>query len=330
MISKTLKLGIVGSGAIVEKFIDASKLIDNIELYGFYSRSIEKAVNFQNKYNFKNIYTDLDLMCKDKDLDAVYIASPNALHYEQTIKFLKNKKHVLCEKAFASNSKEVQDMIKVANYNNVVLMEAMRLIYTPNFLQVKKNLNKIGTVRRYFGSYCQYSSRYDKYKEGTILNAFKKELSNGSLMDIGVYTLAPLINLFGKPKNTLSNSFKLSTGVDGQGSVILDYETFDAILIYSKISNSHLPSEIQGEKGSIIIDKINSFSNVKIIYNNGDIEDLTLPQEENDMYYELSEFVNLITSNNIQNTSLDNSLKVMEVMDQIRKDIYLVYTADKL
>ncbi|WP_341467137.1 hypothetical protein [Clostridium septicum] len=86
-------------------------------------------------------------------------------------------------------------MIKVAKENNVVLMEAMKTTLFPNFKIIKDNLYKIGKVRRYFASFCQYSSRYDKYKSGEILNAFKPELSNGSLMDIGVYCIAPMVNL---------------------------------------------------------------------------------------------------------------------------------------
>lgn len=119
--------------------------------------------------------------------------------------------------------------------------------------------------------------------------------------------------------------------------MILDYDYMDAVVMHSKISNSKIPSEIQGEKGSIIIDKINAFIDVKIIYNNGDIEDLTLPQVENDMYYELLEFINLVILANSQTeesvkysslNTLKNSLSLMEVIDDIRKYINWVYPSD--
>ena len=272
-------------------------------------------------------------MSKDENLDAIYIASPNAIHHDQAILFLQNKKHVLCEKAFASNYKEALNMINTAKENNVVIMEAMRITVTPNFKILKDNLHKIGEIRRCFASFCQYSSRYDKYKEGTILNAFKKELSNGALMDIGVYCLAPIINLFGPPNNIKSNTFLLSTGVDGQGSAILDYGTMDAVLIYSKIANSYIPSEIQGEKGSIIIDKMNNFENIKIVYRDGTVEDIGVKQHENNMYYEIEEFVKLVElshSNAVYSSfnTLENTLNTMLTMDKIRQDLNIVFPAD--
>ena len=136
----------------------------------------------------------------------------------------------------ASNELEVKAMIDAAKKNNVLLMEAMRLTVLPNFLKVKENLHKIGKVRRYFASYCQYSSRYDKYKEGIVLNAFKRELSNGSLMDIGVYCIHPMINLFGMPNKIVSESMLLESGVDGQGSALFSYEGASGVVMYSKIS----------------------------------------------------------------------------------------------
>lgn len=138
-----------------------------------------------------------------------------------------------------------------------------------------------------FCEFYQDSSRYDKYKKGTILNAFKRELSNRSLIDIGVYCLAPIINLFSPPNSIKCNAFLLNTGVDGQGSAILDYWTMDTVVIYSKIANSYIPYKIQGENGSIIIDKINNFENVKIIYRDGSVEDIGVKHSENNMYYKI-------------------------------------------
>ncbi len=101
-------------------------------------------------------------MAASDDLDAVYIASPNSFHAEQAILFLQNGKHVLCEKPMAANSSEVKRMIQAAKDHHVFLMEAMKSTLLPNFEVIQDHLHKIGPVRRYFSSYCQYSSRYDK------------------------------------------------------------------------------------------------------------------------------------------------------------------------
>lgn len=324
-----IRFGIIGTGKIVERFLDIALTHENFELVAMYSRSIEKAEEFGKKYGATEFFDDLNEFAKSKDIDAVYIASPNSLHSYQAILCLENKKHVLCEKPMASNELEVKAMIDAAKKNNVLLMEAMRLTVLPNFLKVKENLHKIGKVRRYFASYCQYSSRYDKYKEGIVLNAFKRELSNGSLMDIGVYCIHPMINLFGMPNKIVSESMLLESGVDGQGSALFSYEGASGVVMYSKISDSKLPLEIQGEEGTIIIDSI-LFKNAKIVYRDGREEIISVDQKENDMYYEIDEFIDVINRNETESkkNSYENSLMAIQAMDEIRMQIGLEYPAD--
>ncbi|AGX44158.1 Gfo/Idh/MocA family protein [Clostridium saccharobutylicum] len=330
MRNEKIRFGIIGTSKITDEFLKASKKVKDFNLNAIYSRKEETAKEFALKYEVKNIFTNIEEMAKSDLIDAVYIASPNAFHYEQAKIFLSNKKHVFCEKSMASNSKEIAEMIDIAKKNNVLLMEGMKTTLMPNFLRIKENLYKIGKIRRYFASYCQYSSRYDKYKEGIVLNAFKRELSNGATMDIGVYCIYPMICLFGLPKEIKANNFMLESGVDGQGSAILKYDDMDGIIIYSKIANSYLPSEIQGEDGSIIIDNIHNMSNITIKYRDGKSEVISTEQVEENMMYEIEEFVNLINTNLFESkiNSYENSLNTSKVMEEIRKQMGLVYPAD--
>ena len=242
---------------------------------------------------------------------------------------IENNKHVLCEKPMASNLREVKKMISLAEEKGVLLMEAMRITVLPNFLRVKENLHKIGKIRRYFASYCQYSSRYDKYKEGIILNAFKRELSNGALMDIGVYCIHPMIALLGKPNGIVSQAVFLENGIDGQGTAMASYGDAGGLIMYSKISDSKLPLEIQGEDGTILIDGI-LFKSAKIVYRDGREEVISIRQREDDMYYELDEFIKVINSNEVDSmkNSHKNSLMAIELMDKIRSQIGLEFPAD--
>lgn len=326
-----IRVGVVGTNNITDWFLSGAKDVEGFKLVAVYSRSESKAREYANKYGVKDIFTDLEEMAKSDLIDAVYIATPNSLHSEQSILFLENKKHVLCEKAFGSNLKEVEAMIKSAKENKVLLMEAMKTTMLPNFQVVKENLHRIGKVRKCSASFCQYSSRYDKYKNGEVLNAFKPELSNGALMDIGVYCIEPIINLFGKPKSIKANGLMLESGVDGSGSIILDYEDMDGVVMFSKISNSYLPSEIQGEDGSIIIEKINTFSKVKLILKNGEEIDLSKQQVDDDMYYEAKEFISLIQNKELESkvNTFETSINTIAVMDEARRQIGLVYPADK-
>lgn len=325
-----VRFGIIGTNWITERFIQAAQETDQFSLTAIYSRTEEKGAEFAAKYNHPTVFTGLTQMLQSDLIDAVYIASPNSFHAEQAILCMKHGKHVLCEKPMASNSRELREMIAVARENNVLLMEALKSTLMPNFTIIQENLFKIGQVRRYFASYCQYSSRYDAYKEGTVLNAFNPEFSNGSLMDLGIYCLYPMVALFGKPHTVKAVGIMLGSGVDGEGSINMLYPEMDAVVLHSKITDSYVPAEIQGELGTMVIDKINQPYDVKIHYRDGNIEDLTRPQMHEPMYYEIREFIQLIQQGARDSlvNSLECSLAVAEVMEEARKQIGLVYKAD--
>ena len=230
-------------------------------------------------------------------------------------------------------------MIAASKQYQVTLMEAMKPTLTPNFLSVQENLKRIGTVRRYFSCYCQYSSRYDKFKEGIVLNAFKPELSNGAIMDIGVYTIYPMVVLFGRPKKIDASGIVLSSGADGQGAVNFEYDGMNATVLYSKIANSSLPTEIQGEEGNILLDRINIIGKVtytpRLAATSGkgpipEPQDISRVTDKDEYYYEVAEFINLIQSGKRESTinSHEHSLITLEIIDEIRRQLGIVYPAD--
>ncbi|MBU8908907.1 Gfo/Idh/MocA family protein [Desertibacillus haloalkaliphilus] len=326
-----IRFGVIGTNWITEKFIQAATEVEGFTLSAVYSRTDEQAKRFAAKFSVEATFTDLKSFVESDEIDAVYIASPNSFHAEQAILCMEHGKHVLCEKPMASNSKEVNDMIYTAKQNNVLLMEALKTTLLPNFKTIQENINRIGKIRRYVASYCQYSSRYDAYKEGKILNAFNPAFSNGSLMDIGVYCVYPLVVLFGKPDTVKANGIVLESGVDGEGSMTLKYSEKDAVISYSKITNSSLPSEIQGEKGNIIIDKIHTPEKVDIKFNDGSVEDITREQEKPSMYYEVKEFIDLIKNGELESqvNTYKNSLVASEIIEDARKQMGIVYPADR-
>lgn len=326
----TIRFGVVGTNWITDRFVQAGLENEEFLLTAVYSRTEEKGRAFAAKYAGAAIYTDLEEMVSSGEVDAIYIASPNSMHAEQALVCMNHGKHVICEKPAASNSTELRAMIEAANSNDVLLMEAMKSTFMPNFGVIRDNLYKLGQVRRYFASYCQYSSRYDAYRQGTVLNAFNPEYSNGSLMDLGIYCLYPLVALFGKPDSIKATGIMLSSGVDGEGSMVMRYADMDAVVMHSKITDSYLPAEIQGENGTMVIDKINQPYQVKIHYRDGTVEELTLPQVFEAMYYEVQEFIHLLRNGHRESNtnSHANSLAVAEVMEEARAQIGLRYASD--
>lgn len=327
-----IRFGVIGTNWITDAFLQAAKHVEDFQLTAVYSRTEEKGALFAKNHGVDVVFTNIEEMAASDHIDAVYIASPNAFHAEQAMMFLNAKKHVLCEKPLASNYNEVNIMIEVAKKNNVLLMEAVKGTLMPGFFELRNNLHKIGKIRRFLASFCKYSSRYDSYREGTILNAFKPELSNGSLMDLGIYCIYPVVALYGEPKKILANAVMLDSGVDGGGSLILQYDDFEAVLMHSKISDSYIQSEIQGEDGTMIIEGISEPEQLSIRYRGQDSEEINIQTEFPPMYYEVKEFISLIQAGKTESSinSYQNSLITAKIMEEARKQINLEYPADRL
>lgn len=336
---KKIRFGVVGTNNITDWVIAGGKQDERFELAAVCSRTQERADEFAAKHGIPHTFTSLEEMASSPLIDAVYIATPNYVHAEQSILCMNHGKHVLCEKPFASNAKEVRLMIEAARKNKVTLMEAMISTLNPNFTIAKEKMKDLGTIRRYFASYCQYSSRYDKFKEGIILNAFKPELSNGAVMDIGIYTIYPMVALFGKPQKIEAQGIVLHTGADGQGAVNFQYEGMNATVLYSKIANSALPTEIEGEAGNLLLDKIHITRQVDYIprqvtaqgkEQDNHLQSIGVPLDKSEYYYEIAEFINLIEQGKQESAvnSWENSLTTLEIIDEIRRQLDVRYPAD--
>lgn len=336
-----IRFGVIGTNFITDWVIAGAKQDERFELVAVCSRTQERANEFAAKYDIPYTFTSLEEMAASPLIDAVYIATPNYLHASQSILCMKHGKHVLCEKPMASNAYEVKQMIAASRQYGVTLMEAMKPTLTPNFRVLREALPKAGVIRRYFASYCQYSSRYDKFKEGIVLNAFKPELSNGAMMDIGVYTVYPMVVLFGRPNKISASGVVLSTGTDGQGDVNFEYEGMNATVLYSKIANSSLPTEIEGEDGNFMLDKINQINRVtwqaRPVASSGKgpltpVEDISAVTDKDEYYYEVAEFINLVQAGKLESevNSHENSLITIEIIDEVRRQLGVSFLADHI
>lgn len=319
----------VGSNFIVDWFLEEALKRDDLVYQAAYSRSEKKAQDLQKKYGCKKTYTNLELMAQDEEIDFVYLASPNFLHRDQTILMLNHKKHILCEKPLASNYREAVEMYKLADEKNLILMEAMRNRHTKGYRALEKNLYKLGQIRRASFNYCQYSSRYDKFKEGIVENAFNPKLSNGALMDIGVYLVHPMVDLFGRPLNLVGHGINLSNGVDGAGDIIFIYDSMVGNISYSKINDSKLASEIQGEDASLIIDRLDDIGFMEIVYRDGSREKIDFTKEESKIAGELDDFIKILQGKEKVDLYKRESLDKMCVLDDIRNQLNIVFPADK-
>jgi predicted dehydrogenase len=325
-----IKFAVIGTNWITQKFVQAAHESQSMQLTAVYSRNLDSAAQFAQEFAVETTYDSLDALANDSTVEAVYIASPNSLHCEQSILMMEHGKHVICEKPVASNIAEATRMFEVAEKNGVVLFEAYKSQFLPNFKQVQLGLEKIGKVHKAHINYCQYSSRYQKYLNGENPNTFNPAFSNGSLVDIGFYCVAATVALFGEPENAQASAKLLESGVDAHGCAIFQYPEFDVTLAHSKVSDSYAPSEIQGEQGAIIIDHIAECTDVKIRYRDGSIENLTQVQSENSMSYEAQAFADCIGGDHTTQTDAkQRALTVAKLITKMRQQVGVVYPADK-
>ena len=224
--TKIIKWGIIGLGGIAQKFAEDLTLIEDAELVAVASRSKVKANNFSTKFNVKQAYDSYVDLANDPNVEAIYIATPHSFHKEHAILCMKHKKAVLCEKPFAMNSNEVDEMITVAKENNVLLMEALWTFFLPHYTYLldtikSHSLGKLEKLEADFG----FKAAYDL--EGRFL---KKEIGGGSLLDIGIYPIFAAISTLGKPKNIEANASFYETGADSECNMVFNYDDSMAIL----------------------------------------------------------------------------------------------------
>lgn len=326
---KKVKFATIGTNFVTRSFLEAGAYLEGFELTAVYSRSTQNAKKLLEGYDKSiRIYTDLDELADDEEVDAVYVASPTACHMDHSIKMMNARKHVLCEKPIASNHMEWKRMSDTAKSNGVILMEAMRPLYHPAFNAIKEGLRSIGKIHMAYLNFCQYSSRYNNFKKGIIENAFRPELSNGALMDIGIYSIEMMIALFGRPKSLLSTGQVLPQSIDVHGQVIAIYDDKSVMLSYSKVSNSNAPSEIQGEEGTLYFDSIIETSKVWIVRKKKNKEVLFSGNETNDMKFEIQHFIDGINGKLSFENNNNVSDEAMRCTDIVRKQQKIVFSAD--
>ncbi|WP_413736901.1 Gfo/Idh/MocA family protein [Sodalis sp. RH21] len=323
-----IRFAVIGTNWITRQFIDAAHESGKLKLTAIYSRRIEQAHNLGADYPVQHYFDSLDALAASDAIDAVYIASPNSFHCPQALLFLSHKKHVICEKPLASNLQEVERMIACARDHQVVLFEAFKTAYLPNFLALRQALPRVGKIRKVLLNYCQYSSRYPAYLAGEHPNTFDPAFSNGSIMDIGFYMLASAVALWGEPLALHATAALLASGVDGHGTVCLDYGDFDVTLCHSKVSQTALPSEIQGEEGSLIIEKMSECQQIVLVPRGGNKQELTEPQHINTMLYEAERFAALVDGGEVDHAGLALSRSTAKLLTEIRRQTGVVFPAD--
>lgn len=327
-------MGIIGAGMIVNTLFDFIHEISGITIHGVCARkgSEEKLERICREQGIPCWYTDVDEMLEKGDIDTVYVAVPNHLHYEYTKKALHAGKHVICEKPFTSNLREMEELIDLARARNLVMVEAVSTLYIPNALKIRETLPKLGNIRIVSMNYSQYSSRYNAFKEGTVLPAFNPAMSGGALMDLNIYNINFAVLLFGKPL-TVRYQANVQKGIDTSGILTLEYPDYQCVCIGAKDCRAPLMTSIQGDEGCILTaSSPNVLADYRVLLNSEKGEGRLCNENggRHRMYHEFVVFEKMIreldfeTSRNMQ----EISRITIEIQTKARQDAGVVFPAD--
>ncbi|EHJ55848.1 hypothetical protein HMPREF9318_02079 [Streptococcus urinalis FB127-CNA-2] len=320
-----MKLAIIGTGKIVHEVLPVLKKIEGIELAAIVStkRSIEQANELAQSFQIDFATDSLDKVLDSPEVDTVYVAVPNHLHFETAKRALLAGKHVICEKPFTLEAYELDQLISIATENQLILLEAITNQYLGNFKYIKENLGKLGEIKIVECNYSQYSSRYDAFKKGEIAPAFDATKGGGALRDLNIYNIHLMVGLFGKPK-TVHYLANIEKQVDTSGILVLDYDQFKAVCIGAKDCSAEVKSTIQGNKGSLaILGPTNEIPELREILNSGNETIVQENQPQHRMYEEFLVFEEIISHHDFDKASkaLEHSKIVMDVLDQAVKSM---------
>ena len=165
-------------------------------------------------------------MLADPDIDLIYIATPNSLHYRQAKAALLAGKNVLCEKPFVPTVAEADELIRLAKERHLFLFEAITTAHHANYALVKEHLPDIGPLRIVSCTFCQYSSRYDALLSGQVPPVFDPACCGGALMDLNLYNVHFVVGLFGEPMSVSYHPNLYRNGIDTSGILLLEYPDF--------------------------------------------------------------------------------------------------------
>ena len=358
-----IRIATIGTSTISDCLIEVLNASPRAAYVGTCSRDADRADAFTRSHGGTRSFTSVDELAASNEVDAVYIGSPNALHAHQALVCIAGGKHVLVEKAFCANRREAAEVFDAAETAGVVALEAMRPVHDPAFWALRDALPQLGRLRRATLRFGKYSSRYDEILAGRRTNIFDCAMASGALMDIGVYTVEPMVALFGMPQAStcaaalLDESTRALTNgaIDGAGVIMASYPGMVATAHYSKITNDLSESQFEGELGTLAVDNISIPSRARVnlrVSKGADAagysgietaaRELELPHAKNTMAYELDDFIGAIEA--VQTGAAPSeapagtygsvaayrnlTLSTMELMDEARRQAGIAFPAD--
>ncbi|MBP3241559.1 MAG: Gfo/Idh/MocA family oxidoreductase [Oribacterium sp.] len=326
-----MKFAILGLGGIAVKMAETIIKMNEIELYAVASRDKERAEAFAEKYHAKKAYGSYEEMLKDDQIDLVYIALPHSHHCEWSKAAINAGRNVLCEKAFAVNEKEAREMIGLAEEKKVFITEAIWTRYMPSRKIIKDLLDK-NTIGRIVSISANLGYKIDTHDR--IVNP---ELAGGALLDLTVYPLNFASMIYGDDIKAIHAScVKTDTGVDGQETVMIEYDDGCMASLFTTIYGlSNRMGLIVGTDGFIEVENINNPQEIRVYSPDRScpklLERIAVPEQISGYEYEVLACKDAIENGRLECPEMPHSetIEIMRQLDTIRKQFGITYPFEK-
>lgn len=321
-----MKFAAIGTGAITKSMLVEYARSQHLECNAIVSRKAETGRALAEEFHIPKVYTDMDAMLADPEIELVYVASPNAIHYSQTKAALLAGKHVICEKPFAPTLAEAEELVALAKEKHLLLYEAITTAHHPNYDLVRQQIPALGPVKVIQCTFCQFSSRYPALLAGKVSPVLDPAYKGGALMDINLYNIHFVVGLFGAPEKVHYYPNLHTNGVDTSGLLVLEYPGFICHCVGAKDCAALNGIQIVGENGYIHVTPSGSNCQ-KVEFCLRGQEPQVSAYPEGPWYYEVQEIGRLIAEGDYDGcyAALETTLQVVDVLEKARKDAKLSF-----
>ena len=325
-----IRLGTIGSGIIVHSVLDNAVKTEGVKLEAVYSRSQAKAEELAGRYGAHKTYTDMNAFLSDEDINTVYIASPNLLHYPHAKAALSAGKNVICEKPIVTRYAHAEELRIAASTKRLLLVEAAPTMFLPNYRLLREKLPEIGRIKLVMSNYSQYSSRYDAVLRGEKPNIFNPEFAGGCLMDINFYNILLNTALFGAPRHTEYYPNIYPGLADTSGVFVMEYDGFVSANSGAKDTWGMNHFTIEGEKGYIRVEEPNGLKSVRVVTRSSN-DTYNLQPCPDRWKYEVEELARLMLNDDYAAfmEMLSVSLETVRVIEAARLDAGIKFPGDE-
>lgn len=325
-----MNVGTIGTGGITTWFLTCWQELGN-SCHAIYSRTLCNGEALKEKFHASKVYTDLDEFMADDQVDVVYIASPNSLHFSHARKALLSNHHVILEKPFTSTLEECEELIALAKERHLFLMEGITVVDLPNRLAIPALLEEIAPIHMSVANMSKVSSKYHAYCEGEQPNVFTTRYSGGALMDLNVYNLHFMTSLFGMPENLQYVADK-HDGIDMSGCLTMRYADQIVVCIASKNSEAESFVELQGERGTLRVNSAAAMTSfITLKKSDGSVQSVQLQDHKLTHIYYLRAFLRMIEEQDYveRDERLQHTHDVMSLLVAARRSADIRFEADQ-